>query len=111
LDEGDCCKDRVSDQPSFEKISFGKFNFVYLYKTYYAKHSTSLYSVSIVKRRHLLFPNFRSPRKKGEIQKKSQKIYSKENKKIIIVVRRGCRSAQKMAKRWLRKFKNTKIEI
>jgi hypothetical protein len=32
LVEGDCCKNRVSDQPSFEKISF-----VYLYKTYYAK--------------------------------------------------------------------------
>jgi hypothetical protein len=81
LDEGDCCKDRVSDQPSFEKISFGKFNFVYLYKTYYAKHSTSLYSVSIVKRRHLLFPNFRSPRKKGEIQKKKSKnIFRRKQK-------------------------------
>ena len=33
----DCCKDKVSDQSSLGKISFGKFSFVYLYKTYYAK--------------------------------------------------------------------------
>jgi len=26
-------------------------------------------------------------------------------------VRRGCRSAQKMARKWLRRLKNSKIEI
>jgi len=78
LDEGDCCKDRVSNQPSFEKISFRKFSFVYLYKTYYAKHSTSLCSISIVKTGHLLLPIFESLSKKGENTKKSQKIYLEE---------------------------------
>jgi len=30
---------------------------------------------------------------------------------IIIAVKRGCQSALKMVKNWLRRFKNTKIEI
>jgi len=37
---------------------------VYLYKTYYAKLSTSFCSISIVKRGHLLLFIFRSPHKK-----------------------------------------------
>jgi len=38
--------------------------------------------------------------------KKKFKIFSK-----IIAVKRGCQNAQKMVKNWLRRFKNTKIEI
>jgi hypothetical protein len=49
------------------------------------------------------------PHKKKE-NTKNKKIYSEENKKIISV-RRGCRSTQKMAKNWLRRFKNKKIKI
>jgi len=37
---------------------------------------------------------------------KKQKILSKN-----ITVKRGCQNAQKMVKNWLRRFKNTKIEI
>jgi hypothetical protein len=42
--------------------------------------------------------------------KKKKYIYSGENKKII-AMRRGCQSAQKMTKNWLKKFENTKIKI
>jgi len=49
--------------------------------------------------------------KKEKIQKKiNKKIYSEEIKKTI-AMKRGCQSAQKMTKNWLRRFKNTKIEI
>jgi hypothetical protein len=45
--------------------------------------------------------------------KKSKKYIRNKTKKSkkIIAVRRGCRSAQKMARNWLRRFKNIKIEI
>jgi len=43
---------------------FRKLSFVYLYKTYYAKLSTSLCFVSIVKKGHLLLPIFGSPHEK-----------------------------------------------
>jgi ribosomal protein S17 len=59
----------------------------------------------------VLLPIFGSPRKKKKRKyKKIKKIYSEENQKII-VVRRECRRVQKMIKNWLRRFKNTKIEI
>jgi hypothetical protein len=74
---------QINQAKRFEKISFRSSVFVYLYKTYYAKHLTSLCSVSIVKRGHLLLPIFESPHKKGENRKKDKKI---------IVVRRGCQS-------------------
>jgi hypothetical protein len=41
-------------------------------------------------------------------KKKKEKI---QKVKKIIAVRRGCWGAQKMVKNWLRRFKNTKIEI
>jgi hypothetical protein len=43
----------------------------------------------------------------------SKKIFELKTKKIqkIIVVRKECQSARKMARIWLRRFKNTKIEI
>jgi hypothetical protein len=50
------------------------------------------------------------PAQKGENTEKIKKIYLEEIKKII-AVKRGCQSAQKIAKNWLRRFKNTKIEI
>jgi hypothetical protein len=54
---------------------------------------------------------FGFPRRKEKIQKKKNiYIYSGENKKII-AMRRGCQSAQKMTKNWLKKFENTKIKI
>jgi hypothetical protein len=54
---------------------------------------------------------FGFPRRKEKIQKKIYiYIYSGENKKII-AMRRGCQSAQKMTKNWLKKFENTKIKI
>jgi len=47
--EGDCCKDKVSDQPSFEKISFGSsVLFIFTKLT-----MQSLCSINIVKRGHL----------------------------------------------------------
>jgi len=44
---------------------------------------------------------------------KSKKNIRTKNKKIqkIITTRRGCRSAQKMARNWLRRLKNSKIKI
>jgi hypothetical protein len=42
--------------------------------------------------------------------KKKKTKYKKKTKKYI-AVRRRHKGAQKMAKDWLRKFKNTKIEI
>jgi len=53
---------------------------------------------------------FGFPRRKEKMQKKNIYIYSGENKKII-AMRRGCQSAQKMTKNWLKKFENTKIKI
>jgi hypothetical protein len=44
--EGDCCKNRVSDQPSFEKINFGRLVLFIFTKL----AMQSLCSVSIVKR-------------------------------------------------------------
>jgi hypothetical protein len=43
--------------------------------------------------------------------KKNKKIYSNEKSKKIITVKKRCQNAQKMTKNWLRRFKNTKIEI
>jgi hypothetical protein len=46
--------------------------------------------------------------------KKSKKnIFELKTKKIqkIITVRRGCQSAQKIARNWLRRLKNSKIKI
>jgi hypothetical protein len=54
--------------------------------------------------------HFWIPTQKKRKYKKIKKIYSEENKKII-VVRTGCRRVQKMIKNWLRRLKNTKIEI
>jgi len=51
------------------------------------------------------------PSKKEKIQKKTKKIIFGRKQKKIIAVRRGCQSAQKIAKNWLRKFKSKKIEI
>jgi len=53
---------------------------------------------------------FGFPRRKGENAKKT-KIYIQEKTKKIIAMRRGCQSAQKMTKNWLKKFENTKIKI
>jgi len=50
------------------------------------------------------------PRIKKRRKCKKIKYIQKKNKKIIAVKRR-CQNAQKMAKNWLRRFKNTKIEI
>jgi len=50
-----------------------------------------------------------SPQKKKENAKKSN-IFGRKIKKII-AVKRGCQNTQKMAKNWLRRFKNTKIKI
>jgi hypothetical protein len=54
--------------------------------------------------------HFWIPTQKKRKYKKIKKIYSEENKKII-VVRTGCWRVQKMIKNWLRRLKNTKIEI
>jgi hypothetical protein len=62
--------------------------------------------VSIVKREHLLLPIFGFP------TKNTKKYISKnifENKKIG--VRKGCWNSHKMARNWLRRFRNTSIEI
>jgi hypothetical protein len=75
----DCGKDRILDQPSFEKIkieSSGLFIFTKL-------TTQSLCSVSIVKRGHLLLPIFGFPHKKN---KKIQKNTYKKNKIIIIII-------------------------
>jgi len=37
--------------------------------------------------------------------------YMFEKTQKIITVKKGCQSAQKMVKNWLRRFKNTKNEI
>jgi len=44
---------------------------------------------------------------------KIKKIFELKTKKFkkIIAMRRRCRNALKMARIWLRRFKNTKIEI
>jgi hypothetical protein len=61
LVEGDCCKDRFLDQPSFEKIGFGSsVLFIFTKLT-----TQSICYVSIVKREHLLQPIF-GPRHKKE---------------------------------------------
>jgi len=58
----------------------------------------------------LLLPIFRFPTKnEKKIQKNTyKKIYS-EGKKIG--VRKGCWNSHKMARNWLKRFRNTKIEI
>jgi len=43
--------------------------------------------------------------------KNKKYIFGLKNIQKIITVRRGCQSAQKMTKNWLRRFKNTRIEI
>ena len=82
-----------------------------LYKAYYLKSLMRFFAVSILKRGgncHNLFLGyylnlcFLFQKKIFELKKKSKKI---------IVVRKGCRSVMKMARIWLRRFKNTKIEI
>jgi hypothetical protein len=50
------------------------------------------------------------PRIKKEENAKKSNIFGRKIKKII-AVKRGCQNAQIMAKNWLRRFKNTKIEI
>jgi hypothetical protein len=50
------------------------------------------------------------PHTKRRKYRKNQKNIFGRNKKII-VVKKGCQSAQKIAKNWLRGFKNTKIKI
>jgi len=45
-----------------------------------------------------------------KIQKKYIKKYSEEIQKII-GARKGCWNANKMARNWLRRFKNTRIKI
>jgi hypothetical protein len=54
-----------------------------------------------------------SPNSLFLFQKNQKHIRAKNKKKIqkIIAVRRGCWSTLKMARIWLRRFKNTKIEI
>jgi hypothetical protein len=42
---------------------------------------------------------------------KGIKKYIQQKIKKIIAVKRGCQSAQKITKNWLRKFKNIKIKI
>jgi hypothetical protein len=56
----------------------------------------------------MLLPIFKSPHKKKK--SKNQKHCRKKTKKYI-TVRRGHKGAQKIAKDWPRKFKNTKIKI
>jgi membrane protein insertase Oxa1/YidC/SpoIIIJ len=51
---------------------------------------------------------FRSPQKKKKIQKQIKKIRKKIKK---ICSEKRCRSAQKITKNWMRRFKNTKIKI
>jgi len=53
-----------------------------------------------------LFPTQR----KRENTKKSKKYIFIRNPKMI-TMRRGCRSAHKIVRNWLRRFKNTKFEI
>jgi len=62
--------------------------------------------VSIVKRGHLLLPIFGFPVKN---EKNTKTIYSEGIKKIG--VRKGCWNYHKMARDWLRRFRNTRIEI
>jgi len=50
-----------------------------------------------------IFGSLYKKKKEGNIRRKKLKIY--------ILVRKGHRDAQKIAKDWLRKFENTKIEI
>jgi hypothetical protein len=66
-------------------------------------------SIKVVPPYSLLLSIFGSSQKRRENTKKS-KIYSKEKKKLI-AVRRECQSAKKMIKNWLRRLRNTKIEI
>jgi hypothetical protein len=68
--------------------------------------------VTIVKRGHLLLSIFGAPHKnkKKRKRKKNKKHCWKKTKKYIAVRRRHS-GAQKMVKDWMRKFKNTKIEI
>jgi hypothetical protein len=47
------------------------------------------------------------PIKKEKIQKRQKKYIQKKTQKII-AVKKGCQSAQKSAKNWLRKFKSKK---
>jgi len=59
----------------------------------------------------MLLPIFKSPHQKKKKKKsKNQKHCLKKTKKYI-TVRRGHKGAQKIAKDWLRKFKNTNIKI
>jgi hypothetical protein len=56
----------------------------------------------------VLLSIFGSPHKKNT--KISKEIFERKQK-ICIVVRRGCQSAHKIAKNWLRRFKNTKLKF
>jgi len=91
---GDCCKDRVSGQQSFDEISFGS-----LVLFIFTKLTTqSLCSVRIVKRGHLLLPIFRSPYKKEKNKKKSQKKFGKKKIKKYVVVRKDVGALKKRPK-------------
>jgi hypothetical protein len=59
----------------------------------------------------LLLPIFGFPHKKMRKYKKYiSKSYSEEIQKII-GARKGCWNTHKMARNWLRRFKNTRIKI
>jgi len=85
---------------------FRKTSFVYLYKTYYAKFLLCNYC----KEGASVVTYFWVPTQIRRKCKKIKNIFERKIKKII-ALKRGCQNAQKMAKNWLRKFKNTKIEI
>ena len=102
---------QVNRTRSFESISFGRTSRLSL-KTYYTKHLTSLSSVSIVNRRHLLLPIFRAPHKQKELRKKREKRKYKKNqnmleesKKTIYQLRRTYQNVKEIAKDWLRTIK------
>jgi hypothetical protein len=63
--KGDGGKDRISDQSSFEKIKIGSLGLFIFTKL----NTQSLYSVSIVKRWHLLLIIFGFQHKNEKIQK------------------------------------------
>jgi len=93
----------VSGQPNFEKTSFGR-PILFIFTTLTTQN---LCSVSIVKKGATVVTHFWVPAQKIiKYKKKSRKYYQK-----IIAVRRGCQSALKMVKNWLRRFKITKIKI
>ena len=77
---------------------FWKTNFVYLYNTYYAKSLLCKHC----KEGATVITHFWVP---------AQNTIIIIIIIIIIAVKRGCQSALKMVKNWLRRFKITKIKI